>query len=51
MDEYEIDLRCCIWRDCKGELVELESYALNNWITVVYRCTRCGREFSVKIEA
>jgi hypothetical protein len=50
LDDYEVELACCIWKDCKGDLVELEAFALNNWITVVYRCTQCNREFSVKIE-
>ncbi len=50
LEEYEVELTTCIWKDCKGNLVELEAFATNNWITVVYRCERCNREFSVKIE-
>lgn len=48
--EYEVELERCIWRDCKGDLIELESAATLGWVTVVYRCTQCGREFTVKIE-
>ncbi|HVK36973.1 MAG TPA: hypothetical protein VNA88_00450 [Candidatus Kapabacteria bacterium] len=48
--EFEIDLQHCIWRECKGDLVELESFAQFNWITAAYRCTSCGRDFTVKIE-
>ncbi|MDB5035999.1 MAG: hypothetical protein JWQ98_3240 [Chlorobi bacterium] len=48
--EYDVELSHCIWKDCKGELVELEAYSSVNWITIVYRCTHCGREFTVKIE-
>ena len=50
LGEYEIELHQCIWKDCKGDLVEVEAFASFNWITVVYRCTVCGREFTVKIE-
>jgi len=50
LGEYEIDLSHCIYADCKGDLVELEAFTSLNWITVVYRCTNCGREFTVKIE-
>jgi hypothetical protein len=50
LGEYEVDLRHCIWRDCKGDLLELEAYAAFNWVTVSYKCTRCGREFTMKIE-
>jgi len=48
--EYNIELERCIWRDCKGDLIELESAATLGWVVAVYRCTRCGREFTVKIE-
>lgn len=50
LGEFEVDLEHCIWRDCKGDLLELEAFAQFNWITVAYRCTNCGRDFTVKIE-
>jgi hypothetical protein len=50
MGEYEIELERCIWKDCKGDLIELESGTTINWVMVVYQCTRCGRQFTVKIE-
>ena len=27
-----------------------EAFARFNWITVAYKCTRCAREFVIKIE-
>jgi hypothetical protein len=50
MGEYEIELNHCIWKECKGDLLELESGTSINWVMVVYQCTRCGRQFTVKIE-
>lgn len=50
LGEFEVDIEHCIWRACKGDLVELEAFAQFNWITVAYRCTSCGRDFTVKIE-
>ncbi len=50
LSEFEIDLEHCIWKDCKGDLIELHSYAAFNWVTAGYRCTHCGREFTMKIE-
>ena len=50
LGEYDIELDRCIWKDCKGDLIELESGASINWVMVVYQCTRCGRQFTVKIE-
>jgi hypothetical protein len=50
MGEYEIELERCIWKDCKGDLLELEGGTTINWVMVVYQCTRCGRQFTVKIE-
>jgi hypothetical protein len=50
LGEFEIDLQHCIWKECKGDLVELESFAQFNWVTAAYRCTSCGRDFTIKIE-
>jgi hypothetical protein len=50
LGEFEVDLRNCIWKDCKGDLIELEAYAQFNWLAVSYKCTVCEREFTVKIE-
>ena len=50
LGEFEVDLERCIWKECKGDLVELEAFAQFNWVTVAYRCTVCGRDFTVKIE-
>ena len=50
LGEFEVDLTCCIWKECKGDLVELEAFAQFNWVTVAYRCTSCGRDFTMKIE-
>ena len=50
LGDYEVELSHCIYADCKGDIVELEAFATLNWVTVVYRCTNCGREFTVKIE-
>jgi len=46
----EIELTKCVRIECKGDLVELESYEHFNWVTAVYKCTACGCEFSVKVE-
>jgi hypothetical protein len=50
LGEYEVELNHCIYKDCRGDLIELEAFASVNWITVVYRCTKCGHEFTMKIE-
>ena len=50
LGEYEIDLLHCIYKDCKGDVIELEAFTSLTWITVVYRCTQCGREYTMKIE-
>jgi hypothetical protein len=50
LGEFEVDLRHCIWRSCKGDLLELEAYSSFNWVMVSYKCTHCGREFTMKIE-
>jgi len=50
LGEFELELHRCIWKECKGDLVELHAYSSFNWITADYRCTKCGREFTVKIE-
>lgn len=48
--QYVLDLKRCIRRDCDGELAEMSYYERNNWVTGEYKCTRCGREFTVKAE-
>lgn len=50
LGEFEIELQRCIWKECKGNLIEVQAYAAFNWITVDYRCAKCGREFTLKIE-
>jgi transposase-like protein len=47
---FDVLIEKCIYPDCSGELYELLYDETNNWITVVYKCSRCGREFTVKIE-
>ncbi len=47
---YRVDVRSCIDPKCTGEVYEVEYYELNNWVTVVFRCGKCGREFTVKVE-
>lgn len=47
---YDVELTKCVYPDCGGELYELAYDELNNWITVVYKCSNCGRDFTVKIE-
>ncbi len=48
--KYDVELAKCIYPDCGGELYELMYDESNNWITVVYKCASCGRDFTVKIE-
>ena len=48
---YRLDLKRCIVQLCGGELTELSYYERNNWVTVEYKCNRCSKEFTVKIEA
>ena len=50
LGDYEVDLRNCIFKECKGDLIELEAFNSITWITIVYRCTKCGEEFTMKIE-
>jgi len=47
---YKLDLKRCIVETCGGELAEVSYYERNNWVTVEYKCNKCGREFTVKIE-
>ena len=47
---YRLDLKRCVVQSCGGELAEISYYERNNWVTVEYKCNRCGREFTVKIE-
>lgn len=48
---YRLDLKRCVVQACDGELAELSYYERNNWVTVEYKCNRCGREFTVKVES
>jgi hypothetical protein len=47
---YDVDLRQCIYKDCRGELFELMYDETINWITIIYKCAQCARDFTVKIE-
>ena len=47
---FRLDLKRCVVQECGGELAELSYYERNNWVTVEYKCDKCGREFTVKIE-
>ncbi len=47
---FDVELCRCIYKDCGGELFELMYDESNNWITIVYKCAKCGRDFTVKIE-
>jgi hypothetical protein len=48
---YRLDLKRCILQSCEGELAEVSYYERNNWVTIEYKCNRCGREFTVKVES
>jgi len=48
---YRVDLKRCIVQSCSGELAEVNYYERNNWVTVEYKCNKCGREFTVKVES
>jgi len=48
--QYSLDLKHCIRRSCEGELAEMSYYERNNWVTAEYKCTACGREYTVKVE-
>ena len=48
--KYTLDLKRCFVRACGGELAELSYYERNNWVTVEYKCAKCGREFTIKVE-
>lgn len=48
--DSEIDINKCIKIDCKGDVVEVEIYEAFNWISGIFRCTKCGCEFTVKVE-
>lgn len=47
---YRLDLKRCVVQSCGGELAELSYYERNNWVTIEYKCNKCGREFTVKVE-
>ncbi len=47
---YRLDLKRCMVQSCGGELAELSYYERNNWVTIEYKCNKCGREFTVKVE-
>ncbi len=48
---YRIDVKRCLVRTCDGELAERSYYERNNWVTVEYMCSRCEREFTIKVES
>ena len=48
--KYDVELCRCIHKDCGGEVYELAYDESVNWITAVYKCAKCGRDFTVKIE-
>ena len=48
--KYDVELCRCIHKDCGGEVYELAYDESVNWITVVYKCAKCGRDFTMKIE-
>jgi hypothetical protein len=47
---YRLDLKGCPVAACGGERAELSYYERNNWVTVEYKCNKCGKEFTVKVE-
>lgn len=47
---YKLDLKQCPIAACGGELAEMSYYERNNWVTVEYKCNKCGRQFTVKVE-
>jgi hypothetical protein len=47
---FRLDLKRCVVQTCGGEMTEVSYYERNNWVTIEYRCNRCGREFTVKVE-
>jgi hypothetical protein len=49
--QYQVDIQKCIDKKCNGEVYEIEYMERFNWITAVYKCSKCGREFTVKIES
>lgn len=46
-----VDIRACIDPSCPGELYEIEWYENVNWVTAVFKCALCKKEFTVKVEA
>ncbi len=48
---YWPDLKRCVVQSCGGELAETSYYERNNWATIEYKCNKCGRVFTVKIES
>jgi len=47
---YRLDMKSCPLVSCGGELAELSYYERNNWVTVEFKCTKCEREYTVKVE-
>ncbi len=47
---YRLDLKRCVVRSCGGQLSEVNYYERNNWVTVEYKCNKCGGDFTVKVE-
>ena len=48
---FKLSLLNCLSATCDGKLAELSYYERNNWVTAEYRCEKCGKEFTVKVEA
>jgi hypothetical protein len=47
---HRLDLKRCVVQSSGGELAEISYYERNNWVTIEYRCAKCGRRFTVKVE-
>jgi hypothetical protein len=53
---FQVEILRCIYKDCReqhgdqGELFELMYDETINWVTIIYKCSRCHRDFTVKIE-
>jgi hypothetical protein len=48
--KYDVELRHCIYKDCDGEVIEQMYDETLNWITIDFKCAKCGREYTMKIE-
>jgi len=48
--KFQLDIRSCIDPNCTGEVYEVEYMEQFNWITAEFKCSVCGKEFTVKVE-